>query len=297
MPFFRRDAALVPLGTDIIARARAEFASLTADRLALSWLIADGDPPLRSFSHRGREPIYPASLIKLFYATAIQQWLQQDRLAPSAELERALRDALGPSSNDATSLLVDLLTDTTSGPDLPPEAFEQWQWQRNRINRYFGSFGWPALAGTNLNQKTWSDGPYGRERTFVGRNLENRNRLTTDATARLLYCIASGMAVSPQRAQHLRALLARSLDPSERTQHDGEDQVSGFLGEGLPAGARLYAKGGWTSHVRHDAAYIELPGCPPYVLVAFTEGTDLDRGILPFVSSAVAAAMGELAQR
>ncbi len=38
--------------------------------------------------------------------------------------------------------------------------------------------------------------PDGRERAFVGKMLDNRNMLTTDAVARLLHSIVGGVAVS-----------------------------------------------------------------------------------------------------
>jgi hypothetical protein len=55
----------------------------------------------------------------------------------SAELERAITDMIVDSSNDATSLIVDTLTGTTSGPELPDAPFETWKHQRNLVNRYF----------------------------------------------------------------------------------------------------------------------------------------------------------------
>jgi beta-lactamase class A len=70
----------------------------------------------------------------------------------SSELERAISDMIVASSNDATSLVVDVLTGTTSGPELPPGPFETWKTQRNIINRYFQSLGWPDLETINVNQ-------------------------------------------------------------------------------------------------------------------------------------------------
>jgi len=68
------------------------------------------------------------------------------------------------SSNDATGLVVDVLTGTTSGPELPPGPFETWKSQRNIINRYF-QLGWAEMETININQKTWGDGLW-RERMF-----------------------------------------------------------------------------------------------------------------------------------
>ncbi len=56
--------------------------------------------------------------------------------AKPAELERAIRDMIVDSSNDATSLVVDVLTGTTSGPELSPAPLGTWKSQRNIIDRY-----------------------------------------------------------------------------------------------------------------------------------------------------------------
>jgi beta-lactamase class A len=166
------------------------------------------------------------------------------------------------------------------------------------VNRYFKSLGWEELDTINVNQKTWCDGPYGRERAFYGELMENRNLLTTEAVARLLHSIVGGVAVSGERSQFMMRLLHRSLNPTELAA-DPENQVTGFLGGGLPQTARLWSKAGLMSRVRHDAAYIELPDAPPYLLVVFTEGRDhsQNEAILPFISQQVAAAMMELGVR
>ena len=247
---------------------------------------------VRGFSYRGVERIYPASIVKLFYFVALHEWLEKGMLQPSAELERATRDMIVDSSNDATSLVVDVLTGTTSGPELPSGPFETWKSQRNIVNRYFQSLGWLEMATVNINQKTWCDGPYGRERAFVGELLENRNMLTTNATAQLLHSIIGGVAVSAARSQAMMDLMKRSLDPLVAP----ENQVTGFLGGGLPQTAQLWSKAGWTSQVRHDAVYVELPHQQPYLLVVFTEGraNSQNQAILPFVSQQFAAALETL---
>ena len=47
------------------------------------------------------------------------------------------------------------------------------------------------------------------------------------------------------------------------------------------------------SRVRHDAAYIEIPGISPYLLTIFTEGRDnaQNKSILPFISQLFVEAM------
>ncbi len=311
MTFFRKDEQLEKLGTDILEATWAEFPGLARNQIALSWIVYDSPVPVntggalsaeefwkyqvRGFSYRGVERMYPASVVKLFYLVAIEEWLETGMTQPSAELDRAIRDMIVDSSNDATALVLDILSGTTSGPELPAGPFETWKFQRNIVNRYFQSLGWQELESINVNQKTWGDGPYGRERAFLGELMENRNMLTTDATARLLHSIIGGVAVSSVRSQAMMNLMKRSLNPADLMQDD-ENQVTGFLGAGLPQDAQLWSKAGWTSQVRHDAAYIELPSQQPYLLVVFTEGKAQSKNpdILPFVSQQVAAAMSQL---
>ncbi len=92
----------------------------------------------------------------------------------------------------------------------------------------------------------------------------------------------------------MMALLKRPLN--DLPTDSEENQVTGFLGSGLPKNAQIWSKAGWTSQVRHDAAYIELPEQRPYLLVVFTEGKAQAKSqdILPFVSGLVADAISSL---
>ncbi len=309
MTFLRQDEQLTRSGNSILEATWTKFPNLAKNQIALTWIVYD--PPVivntggalspeefwkyqvRSFNYRGVERIYPASIVKLFYLVAIHEWLEGNMVSESPELNRAMRDAIVDSSNDATSLLVDTLTGTNSGPELPAGPFETWKFQRNIVNRYYQSLGWDDLENININQKTWCDGAYGRERNFLGELMENRNMLTTNAVARLLHSIIGGVAVSSARSQQMMKLLKRSLNPADFPVDVDENQIRGFLGEGLPANAQIWSKAGWTSQVRHDAAYVEIPGKQPYLVVVFTEGkaNSKNREILPFISQRIVDAM------
>jgi Beta-lactamase enzyme family len=311
MAFYRSDETLNAQAQSILEQTWAEFPGLARNQLAFTWLMYDPPfpvntggaltsaefwrYPVRGYSYRGVEPIYPASVVKLFYLVACHEWLEKGMIPPSAELNRALLDMIVDSSNDATGYVVDVLTGTTSGPELPPGPFETWKTQRNIVNRYFEGLGWLELESINVNQKTWGDGPYGREDAFVGAQRENRNRLTTDATARLLHSIVGGVAVSAGRSQLMLETMERSLDP-EVLAEDPENQVTGFIGGGLPVAAKVWSKAGWTSNTRHDAAYVELPDKHPYLLVVFTEGkqASANEAIIPFLSARMAEAAPRL---
>lgn len=312
MTFFNKDEQLEQLGHGILDAIWEAFPTLARNQIALTWIVYDPpvlvntggaltpdafwNHPVRGFTYRGVERIYPASVVKLFYLVAVNEWLEKGMISTSRELERAIHDMIVDSSNDATSLVVDVLSGTTSGPELPAGPFETWKSQRNIVNRYFQSFGWSDMETINVCQKTWCDGPYGRERVFVGELLENRNMLTTNATARLLHSVVGGVAVSSARSQAMMALMKRSLNIEDLPKDVEEDQVTGFLGSGLPQESQIWSKAGWTSQVRHDAAYIEIPNKRPYLLVVFTEGkaNANSRAILPFVSKLVVEAVGGL---
>lgn len=311
MIFFQNNEQLNTTGNAIVEAVRSRFPHLAPDQIAVTWIVYDRpiiantggaisfeefwQYPVRGFHYRGVERIYPASVVKLFYLVAIHEWLDKGMTSPSLELDRALRDMIVDSSNDATSLVVDVLSGTTSGPELSPGPFETWKYQRNIVNRYYQSLQWPELASINVNQKTWGDGPYGRERAFVGELMDNRNMLTTNAVARLLHAIIGGVAVSSERSQAMMKLLQRDVNAPEPPPGE-ENQVQGFFGSGLPPEARLWSKAGWTSQVRHDAAYIELPDCLPFLLVAFIQNQEYsqNREILPFLAQSFGDAIAQM---
>lgn len=302
MAFFSFHETLTNQAQNILEATWKKFPTLAKNQIALTWIIYD-EPvivntggalspeefwkyPIQGFSYRGEEKIYPASIVKLFYLVAIEQWLNSAMIMESRELNRAIRDMIVDSSNDATSLIVDILSGTTSGAELGVGPFETWKYQRNIVNRYYQSLGWEELNTININQKTWCDGPYGRERMFVGEIYENRNMLTTNAVARLFHSIIGGVAVSSSASQKMMNLLQRDIRQKNLKDNEEENQINGFLGESLPNNANLWSKAGWTSKVRHDCAYIEIPNHKPYLLIVFTEGEEhiKNRYLIPFIS-------------
>jgi len=192
---------------DLVNRA----AKTTLDRFAdkklqeneLSITLIDLRDPKRpaTASFRGNERVYPASVVKLFYLVATHRWLEDKKIEQTPELTRAVRDMIVDSSNEATQYVLDVLTHTTGGYELPPKEMEEWQYQRNAVNRYFSSLGYTNI---NVNQKTFCEDAYGRERVSRGPNGENRNKLTTDATARLLMEIVTGKIANAARTAAMR---------------------------------------------------------------------------------------------
>jgi beta-lactamase class A len=279
----KHSARLQSLADDAVRVALESFAAkkLEASQLALSLVDLQDPANPEAAGYRGGEQVYPASVIKLFYLVAAHAWMESGQLRDTPELRRALRDMIVDSLNEATGLVVDSLTDTTSGPELPIDELEKWYDKRNAVNRYFASLGYGNI---NVNRKTWCEGPYGRDMQSVERYRPNhRNWLTTDATARLLVEIVTGRAVSAQRSAEMMELLRR--DPF--APGDKEDQAHGYTGRVLPPGSRLWSKAGWMSEVRHDAAYVELPNGAKLVLVIFTAGHSKEHDIIPAVAKVV----------
>lgn len=262
-----------------------EFRSpeLKPEQLAVTVLdLRDG----MAAEYRGDERFYPASVIKLFFLAAVHRGLEDGRIADRPELRRAMQDMIVDSANDATNYLVDVLTDTTGGPELPPAELAAWSEKRGAVTRYFESLGYKNV---NAKRKTWGDGPYGRERQDMMEHPPARNYLSTNDTARLLAEIAAGRCVTPARSAQMLELLAR--DPFTPKPEDPDNQATAFSGPALPQGAKLWSKAGWVSWARHDAALIELPDGRRLIIVVFTDGREHanNRAIIPAVVRRVLA--------
>jgi beta-lactamase class A len=267
--------------------AKFKEKKLEESNLAITLIdLKDPQHPSQA-SFRGSEPIYPASVVKLFYLVMAHRLLEDGKLKETVELQRALKDMIVDSSNDATSFVLDVITGTTSGPELNGSDLKKWAEKRNAVNRYFAKLGYTNI---NVDQKTYCEGPYGREQLFRGAKGENRNKLTTDATARLLAEIATARAVTPQRSAAMMELLKRDYSGKSTGE---DDQAHGFTSIALSPGARLWSKAGWTSTTRHDAAYIEMPDGARFVLVTFTTDHANDREIIPTVARIIIEGMSK----
>lgn len=253
------------------------------DEIAVSVIDMTDPKSLRSASFRGEEKIYPASVVKAFYMATLFQQLDHGKLVMTKELERGLRDMIVDSSNEATQYIVDVLTDTSSGGELTQKEFELWSKRRNRMNRYFASMGFTNI---NVNQKTHCEDAYGVEQQFRNYKGENRNMLTTNASARLMAEIALGRSVNKARSKAMMDLLAR--DPfAEKPNSQASDFVGRTLIDRKMSGAKLWSKAGWTSRARHDMAYVELPNGLKFSIAIFTEKHANDRDVISNITSKV----------
>ncbi|MFH0795286.1 MAG: serine hydrolase [bacterium] len=230
---------------------------------------------------RGDQKTYPASVIKMVYMLATYEWLREGRISwhdkvriyendPTTStvqvwsLDKALEEMIGPSNNEATDGILDLLTGTESGPEMSGDEWEAWKHKRWAVERYVEHLG---LDGIFAIQKTWSNGPKGRETQFLGQpsgqHYEFSNSLTTNATARLLYLIETGQVVDREACRRMKKLMRREKEEFVK-------YLPESYGGKVPRGAKMWSKAGWISTKTHQAAIFDLGGGRKIVLVIFT---------------------------
>jgi len=291
MAFYSPDAAMDQRLAALIRRLAAEHGEDPVRGLSITWLrygasllpperdsldggsVSQGMPafPVRGANWQGDRERDPGDLVHLPYLIACERWLQRGLLEEEPELRRALRAMIRQGSHDATSYVVDRLSGTTSGPALAGRAQQAWATQRSLVSSWLVSLGWPELEGCLAAQKTWQEGPYGRERQFFGPALENANRLRSDGLARLLEGVLAGTLISPPACQRMRTLLA--VQPPL----DGADvALPGTLAALLPVAGpggwrRLWGKGGGGGRSHALALYGEDDAHDPTLLVVLSE--------------------------
>ena len=266
-----------------------EFASkgLTAEGLSIAVIDLRGPRggPHPSGGYRADESFYPCSVVKICYLSFYEAQKDAGKLKDSPELIRAVKDMVTVSSNDATGLVVDAITATTSGPEIADAAeWQAWKAKRNVVNEWYRARGYTNL---NADQKTFCEDAYGREQAFR-EDGKNRNRMSASEAALIFKEIVSGEVAGPQLTEEMMGLLARDIG-SEKPFEDEELEVDRRAGKALPKGSLLWAKSGDAYDFRHLVGRIVLPGGSEIVLAVFTKGVKDVPGIIPSVFEKVAA--------
>ncbi|HRD41614.1 MAG TPA: hypothetical protein PLI52_02470 [Prochlorococcaceae cyanobacterium AMR_MDS_5431] len=184
------------------------------DSLSISWLSYQNGVKEKpnGTSWAPKRLFHLGDLVNLFYAVAVEVWLQRQWLEEDIEIYRALSEIGSTMSNDATSMIIDLLTGTSGGLKIHNHNKKDWYEQRQLLNNWLRELDWPELAGSNICQKVWSEGTFGTERQFCGTHYQNRNRLSTGAMARFLHMIITSDLYSPLICQRIRSLFNLDLD-------------------------------------------------------------------------------------
>ncbi len=276
---------------DILGRVCSYNKDFSIEDIAITWINYKSENKRIfkgfGFGINNKKTIYPASVVKLVYGLAAYYWIKKGSLLLTEEIVDAVSKMLSFSSNNATSFLIDLLTGTTSGPCLEGEFWENWKFQRNIINDWLYDLHWDELLGINCCQKTWDDGPFGREKEFYGYENQNKNVMTTDSAARVLEEIMIHIDFQKDDL-NLRNFLKRNLNKSF-LENDSLNQIDGFLGAGLPESINLWSKAGLMSKVRHDSAWWINSQSLQTLLVVFCDGEvySKDTSLLPAIAKEV----------
>jgi len=223
---------------------------------------------------------YPASIAKLFWAVALAGYEDAGRITPTTLLSDDEALMLHNSNNGASSRIVDALTQTESGAALDDTAIAEWSAARQRLNNYFKAANYTSLnivhktfpiPDLGLSERTGRDLQFaqGEYATAIA-NPDGRNYLTTFDTARLLYEIDAGKAVSATHSDRIKAHLKHSTHPDD-WQADEYNAIADFFGEYLPPDVDLYTKLGYTfNDGRQEAAIIaSADGKTRFILVMF----------------------------
>ncbi|CAN7555578.1 hypothetical protein GFB56_22560 [Ensifer sp. T173] len=230
------------------------------------------------FGHQATKPVYPASVVKLFFLDALASFREQGHLAEHEEDDRAAEQMMAISSNEATVYLVGRLTGADDGAPLQGEALEEWCAARHRVQQWFQSQNRSEFAGINVLHGTYEDSPYGRAKQI--RNGKNGNLLTPLSAAALMHDIARGARA---RSDWMMGLMNREFQRHSNDADPAGDQVLGFLVEGLPRDVMTWSKAGHTSWTRHDLVYGETPDGKSFVLCVMCDGewSATDKSFLP----------------
>lgn len=223
-------------------------------------------------------------MVKLFYLAHYYWLVAEGKVIPMPEHDRALRDMIKDSSNDATGLIVDILSGTTGGPELHDEELRMWMNRRQSTNRFLNDLG---FANLNICQKTWNEGPHGRELQGYGSQRELRNSLAAAEAAKMMALIGSQTLPG---SDSMLELLSRAI-PADGGQTDYQSQA--FIGSALPKGCRLWSKAGYVTDDRHDIALIQLATGRKIAMSIFTHG----RAVSPVMVPRIAKTFFEMTDR
>jgi hypothetical protein len=107
---------------------------------------------LQVAGYRERELRYPASVSKLFWMVSAFDLIERNRLAENKTLKTNIVKMIRDSDNEASSRILDLITNSESGANLNREQLQVWLQKRHRIDRFFQE---AAYHNIKIAQKTY----------------------------------------------------------------------------------------------------------------------------------------------
>ncbi len=217
---------------------------------------------------------HPASLLKLFTASAVRDLIMQAAgTKPSStviitkaqrehvskcrtNLLAALEASLRDSDNDALHYLVDFISETESGLELEGAALDSFIHSRYLIHSFFTA----GYSGDlRIPNKCFEVDYYGRDKQLLA---VQPNQCTVQDVAQVMKAVM--------------ATAASDIDLSVmiKRKPNGDYQASNFIAAALGLKSEFYSKAGWTSRSYHDACVFERDGDEHLMVVmtGFPEG-------------------------
>ena len=123
-------------------------------------------------SHQQEKLVYPASVVKLFWLVILSEkyYRGYNLNVSNPDIEKMIKR----SDNEATSRVVDAITETKSGSKLKDKEYKEWSNKRYSLNEFFQKSGYRDI---NISQKTF---PIPSEKLYEpqGRDLQIRGNPT-----------------------------------------------------------------------------------------------------------------------
>lgn len=241
--------------------------------------------------HLRQDTIYhPASLIKLFHAylAKVKLLSQLKKVLNRTEnsddfgektiaddIYDAIHQSLAFSDNDALSLLMDFNSDTCSGLRLEQREFIQFKDKRKKITELFKLKGFSE--NLKLHSKCFSFAPYGRDEQLVfSKNGLGYNSCQIEDIAKIMRDIYKDF---PDLLKSMTRVIGNE-----------NDEQAQFIAKGLIRHSepqndvtQIFSKAGWTSKVRHDAAFIKMDA-KELLLVIMTKGLSDYPELIPVIA-------------
>jgi hypothetical protein len=292
-PPFKTDQKLQQIVDEILALIQAK--GLSTHNLSISLVNLSYPNNCCDYaSYSDNQPIFPASVSKLFWLVALYGQYDAGILPEGTISEQDVYKMIQDSDNKPASRVVDVITGTESGGELNSEELKIWMDKRLSVNGFFKNAGYRNL---DVSQKNFPIPYLNLDRPDKGRDLQIRgkgtlpirNHLTSYDIARLLYEIDNNQAISKEYSLKIKDLLKRDLNPQVWKQKQ-YNSIEGFFAESLPQDSHVFSKVGWTFESRQDAAIIESPDRRTrYILVILADNPSFgdDWKVFPEISKRV----------
>lgn len=133
-PSFKQNLKLQTIVNDIVALASSK--GLPIDRLSVSLVELNSTECCAYGQYLAQEPRFPASVAKLFWMVYLYGKYEAKLLPEGAVSYKNLAKMIQDSDNESASLIVDTITQTKSGENLPSNEFDRWVQKRLAMNSF-----------------------------------------------------------------------------------------------------------------------------------------------------------------